>query len=110
MPTSPDRNERPGWLMPALWIVTAAVGTVVGLAVVVFFAAGSESAGVTATMLAAFPLGLLWSGALAALVVQLSGQTRAGVRIGAPLGCGFVGGLGLLVMVALFFLAIFPAL
>ena len=109
MPNNPT-PQRPGLLMPALWVLAALFGSLLACAVVGAFAYNSESAGVTATMVAAFPVGLLWSGAIAALAVHVLKQDRPLVRYGVPAGCAFVGGIGLLILVSIFFVAIFPAL
>ena len=106
-----EQQVRPaGWLMPALWLAVAAFGSLIALGVVVVCAIDSETAGINATMAVAFPLGLLWSGALAGVVIHLMHNDKPAVRIAAPFGCGCLGGLVLFALVALFFVAIFPAL
>jgi len=96
--------------MPIVWAVLAAVGTLAAIVIVGYFAYGSESDGVSATYAVAFPLGLLWGGALSAGVIQLTKLAHPAVRIGGPLGCGFMAGAALLGLVFLFFVGIFPAL
>ncbi len=103
-------KERPGCLWPALWLVGALLGTVVGLALVGLAASGSESAGVSATYAAAFPLGALWSGAIVALAMHFINKGGKAARFGAPLGCGCLGGALLFGLIFVFFVAIFPSL
>ncbi|MBW2263062.1 MAG: hypothetical protein JRG91_13875 [Deltaproteobacteria bacterium] len=105
-----QEKKGPGCIWPALWGVAAVLGTIICAAVVGIMAADSESAGVTATYIVAFPFGALWSGAIAALIVQFVGKDNKGVRYGVPPGCGCLGGLALLFMIFFFFVAIFPAL
>ncbi len=108
--TAHQEKKGPGCIWPALWGVAALVGTVICAAFLIFMAADSESAGVTAAYIVAFPFGALWSGAIAALVVQFVGKDSKGVRYGVPPGCGCLGGLGLLFMIFFFLVAIFPSL
>jgi len=105
-----QEKKGPGCIWPILWVLAALVGTILCAAFVIFMAADSESAGVTATYIAAFPFGALWSGAIAALVVQFVGKDNKGVRYGVPPGCGCLGGIVLFLMIFVFFVSIFPAL
>ena len=101
----------PSWIAPIVWIGVALLVTCFGIAGVGLAIADSESAGMTATMLAAFPLTFVWGGAIGALITQLAWRkTSSGIRIGAPFGCGCLGGLAGGALAFVFFAAIFPAL
>ncbi len=80
-------------------------GVLVGIA-----AAGSESDGVDASLIAGFPVGFLLSAALGGLLIHVSGQRDAKVRIAGPLACGCLGGLAIFGLVVFFFFAVFPSL
>ncbi len=103
-----EEKPRRAWMAPLVWLAVAAVGTLICLVVVGVAAAGSESAGVSATYSVAFPLGFLWAGALAAVAGNFF--LEGGARMAAPFGCGVLGGGALLGLIVLFFVAIFPAL
>lgn len=108
MDTEPEA-ERPSPAMPILWTVAALVVTVASALCVGVFASGSESDGVAASNLAAFPLGFVCTGAPVALVVHFAVKQGA-ARIAAPLGCGCLGGVGLLAGLFFFYAAIWPSL
>lgn len=101
--------EGPSPLMPIAWAVVALVVTLASVACVGVFASGSESDGVFASNVAAFPLGFGCSGAAAALVVHFVVK-RGPLRTAAPLGCGCLGGVGLLAGLFVFYAAIWPSL
>lgn len=108
--TIADPGEKAGCVMPIVWAVLTLAGTflcVVGLGIAI---ADSESAGVTGTMIVAFPLGLLWCGMVAALVTHFAVARKSMIRIFAPMGCAIFGGCVSLVLAAFFFAVIFPAL
>lgn len=108
--TIADPGEKAGCVMPIVWLVLTAVGTFlcfVGLGIAI---SDSESAGVTATMVVAFPLGLLWCGAVAALVTHFAVARKSMIRVFAPMGCALFGGCVALVLAAFFFAVIFPEL
>jgi len=105
-----QQHGSPGWGCPAAGCLTAIVATAAAVAWIGFAAYASESAGVQAALLAAFPLGAVCSWALVALVVQLAGKESGAMRWGAPAGCACLGGAALLLVALLFFTTIFPAL
>ncbi len=97
--------------MPGIWLGVGALVSLTCLAYLGFAAYGSESAGVRATYAVALPLGTVWAGAITALAVHLFYKRGSrGVRVGVPMGCGCLGGLILFGLIAVFFMAIFPAL
>lgn len=108
--TLADPGDKAGCMMPMMWLVVAAVGTFVCLVGVSIAIGDSESAGVTATMVAAFPLGLLWCGAIAGVVTHFAVRRRSMIRVLAPMGCAVLGGFVALGVVGVFFVAIFPSL
>lgn len=97
--------------MPMAWVALALLGSIGAGAGIGLSAYDSESAGVMASQLAAFPLGFVLGGALAALIVHF-GVKRATtlLRVLGPLGCGCMSGVLLLGTAFVFFTAIFPAL
>jgi hypothetical protein len=105
-----DEKKKPGCLWPALWGVASALGTLVCAVIVGLAAADSESAGVMATNAVALPVGFLWAGSLAAIIVHFVKRDNKGLRYGAPVGCGCVGAILMLLTIFVFFAAIFPAL
>ncbi len=97
--------------MPAIWVILAMLGSVAAAAGVGLAAADSESMGVSAAQIAAFPLGFLLSAALGGLIVHFAVKRATTLlRVVAPLGCGCLGGLVTLAGVVGFFVAIFPSL
>jgi hypothetical protein len=104
-----SEEKKPGCLWPAAWLILGLLGTIIAAVAVGLSAADSESAGMLATQVVAFPVGALWSGGLVALIVHFM-KSGKGVRIGAPLGCGCLGGIIMAVLVVVFFTAIFPSL
>lgn len=106
-----EEPPKKGCLMPGIWFGVSALVTLAGLAYLGIAASGSESAGVAATWVVAGPLGLVWAGSLAGLIVHFAfrrGSTA--VRAGVPLGCGCLGAITLFGLVLLFFAAIWPSL
>ena len=97
--------------MPLAWVGLAMLGSLGACAGIGLSAADSESAGVVATQLAAFPLGFVLGGALTGLVLHF-GVKRATtlLRVLGPLGCGCMSGVLMLGAAFVFFAAIFPAL
>ncbi|MFH1437475.1 MAG: hypothetical protein ABIJ56_17345 [Pseudomonadota bacterium] len=107
----PAEPPKPGCLIPGIWAGIAAVVTLIALVLVAIMASGSETAGVNATTLASLPVGVVWGGSLASVIIHLAFKKASSkVRIGAPIGCGCLGGIFLLALVFIFFQAIFPAL
>lgn len=105
-----DERAPPGWGLVIGWLVVALLVGCGGLGVVGLMAYDSESGGVMASQITAFPMGFAFSGLLAALGVQLLHRKPGPARMAVPLGCGCLGGLGAVVAVVIFFVAIFPAL
>ena len=102
-------EERPGLLMPGLWMAAAAVTTLAVVGAVGVMGYGSESAGMLASNLAAFPLGFVCTGAAVAVIVHF--VVKGGpLRLAVPMGCGCLGGIGLLVGLSVFYAAIWPSL
>lgn len=64
----------------------------------------------TVTQAVAFPLGVLCFGGFVALITWFMKKAGGGVRYGAPLGCGCLGGILMVVLVVVFFRFIFPSL
>lgn len=106
---APDIDP-PGPLSPLIWGGVAVFLTCAGLGGVVLAISDSESAGITASMVVAFPLGFVWSGAIAAIVLHFIKKASRGVRLGSPFGCGCLGGIGMAAVAVLFFAVIFPEL
>ena len=104
-----SEENKPGCLWPAAWLIFGLLGTIIAAVAVGLSAADSESAGVLATQAVAFPVGLLWTGGFVALVVHFM-KSGKGVRFGAPIGCGCLGGIIMVALVVVFFTAIFPSL
>lgn len=104
-------ESSPGLMMPMAWVILAMLGSVAACAGVGISVADSESAGVVAAQVTAFPLGFLLCGAFAGLIVQFAvkrGTTL--LRVLAPMGCGCLGGLIALGGTLVFFTTIFPAM
>ena len=107
----PTPTEAPNAMIPAGWCGVALVGTCLGGALVGWAGYNSESAGNAAAHFAALPIGFLISGALAAVGMHLGMKNASpAARLGAPFGCGCVGGIGFFALVFLFFAVIFPML
>lgn len=102
--------DPPGLLSPLIWGGVAIFLTCAGLGGLGLAIADSESAGVMASMIVAFPLGFVWAGAIAAIVLHFVKRASPPVRLGTPFGCGCLGGLVLGAMSLLFFAVIFPEL
>ncbi len=107
MQDKPVEQQR-AWTAPVVWLVVAGIGMVICVAVVGVAGYGSESAGVAASYMVAFPLGFLCGGSLAALAGNFFLTGR--VRLAAPFGCGLLAGVVALLMTFVFFAGIFPAL
>lgn len=110
-PSPEPENPTRSMFMPLLWVFLALVVSVGACAGVGLSANDSESAGVFAAQVSAFPLGFVLSAALGGLVVHFAVKraTRL-LRTVAPMGCGCLGGFGVLALVMSFFAFIFPAL
>lgn len=107
MDETPD--ERPSLLMPGLWIAGAAVVTLTLVGVVGAMGYSSESGGMLASNLAAFPLGFVCTGAAVAVIVHF--LVKGGpLRLAVPMGCGCLGGIGMLFGLTVFYAAIWPSL
>lgn len=104
-----EEEPRPGPLMPLAWMGAAAAVTLLCLLGVGLAAYSSESAGVTASSWATFPLCFTLSGMVAGFGVHFAVR-RGPARALVPMGCGCVGGLLGLFGVGFFFAAIFPSL
>ena len=102
--------ERPSPVAAFVWCGIALLVTCAGLAGLAIGIADSEENGVLATIVVAFPLGFAWSAAIAALATYFMRRLSPPLRIGAPFGCGCLGGGALFVVCALFFAVIFPEL
>ena len=87
------KEKRLGYLNLAVWGGLTFLFCCVGSAVVGFAGADSESAGVTATYLAAGPACCSVSGLLGAVIGMFAFAGKTGLRIGLPIGLGVVGGL-----------------
>lgn len=109
LPPVPD-DIPPGCAMPLTWLALGLLVGCGGFAAVGYSAYGSESAGVNAAQLAAFPLGFALSGALAGVVTHFAAKKSPNARFFVPLGCGCLGGVFALGTVGAFFALIFPAL
>ncbi|GDX80829.1 hypothetical protein LBMAG42_26400 [Deltaproteobacteria bacterium] len=102
-------DEGPSFLMPGLWMAATALVTLAVVGAVGVMGYGSESAGMLASNLAAFPLGFVCTGAAVAVVVHF--VVKGGpLRLAVPMGCGCLGGIGLLVGLTVFYAAIWPSL
>ena len=111
MNTDPGaETQPPGWGLVVGWLLVAFLVGCGGLSVVGLMGYQSESGGVLASYISAFPVGFALSGFAAALAVQLLHRKPGPVRMAVPLGCGCLGGLGLMLAAVIFFAAIFPAL
>jgi hypothetical protein len=107
----PEEQHAPGMMMPAIWVVLAVLGSVAACVGVGLSASDSETMGVYATKIAAFPLGFLLSAALSGLIIHFAiKRATTLLRVVAPMGCGCLGGLVTLAGAFFFFMAIFPAL
>ena len=106
-----QESSQPSKLMPMVWLALALLGTLVAGAGIGISAADSESAGMIAAQIAAFPLGFVLGGALAGLLIHY-GIKRATtlLRVLGPLGCGCMSGMLMLSLFITFFTVIFPAL
>ena len=102
--------DPPGPLSPLIWSGVALFGTCAGIGGLGLAVADSESAGVMASMIVAGPLGFIWAGALAAIVLHFIKKAGRGVRLGAPFGCGCLGAIGMGLIAFVFFAVIFPEL
>jgi hypothetical protein len=110
-PPAPEKPKKAGCLMPVLWLVVTFLVTLVCAAFVGLMAADSESKGVEATQVVALPFGFVWGGLLAASIIQIAWKKAStAVRVAGPLGCGCLGGIIMILLVIVFFSAIFPAL
>jgi hypothetical protein len=98
-----EETKKPGCLWPAAWLILGLLGTIAGVAAIALGGMSSESLGVTITQAAAFPLGVLWFGGFIALITYFMKKAGGGVRYGAPLGCGCLGGILMVVLVWVFF-------
>ena len=100
--------SRPGIVMPLMWVLGALLLSVVAGAWVGWSAYHSESAGVSASLAAVFPVTFVWSGTVGAVLAQL--MLKGAARVGVPFGCGCLGGVVGALGAAFFFGVIFPAL
>ena len=94
-----------------VWVILALLISVIAGVGIGISAADSESAGVVAAQISAFPLGFVLGGALAGLIIHF-GVKRATtlLRVLGPLGCGCMSGLLMVSLFITFFAVIFPAL
>jgi hypothetical protein len=102
--------DPPGPLSPLIWGGLAIFLTCAGLGGLGLAISDSESAGVVASMIVSFPLGFIWAGALAAIVLHFVKRASPPVRLGTPFGCGCLGGIAMGAVAVLFFAVIFPEL
>ena len=117
MSTEPDPTPDPGNdagpapYIPLVWVVLTLIVAFVCCAGVGVSAYDSESAGVVASQVAAFPLGFALAGTIGAIGIHFGmKQASTPIRVGGPVGCGCLGGLAMVALAVLFFVAIFPAL
>lgn len=110
-PAPPPQPTKRGLLMPIGWSLLAMLGAIGAAAGVGVGLTTSESAGISAAQIAAFPLGFVLSAALCGLIVHI-GIKRATtlLRVMAPLGCGCMGGMLMLGAVFGFVLVVLPML
>ena len=107
----PGNGAGPAPYIPLVWVVLTLLVAFVSCAGVGASAYDSESAGVVASQLAAFPLGFALAGTTGAIGIHFGmKQASNAIRMGGPVGCGCLGGLAMVAMAMLFFVAIFPAL
>lgn len=111
-PLDPElaRVRKIGLFVLGATVLLFALVFVASLAWVGFAAYGSETAGVRATYLVSFPLGATALAMLGAAGGHFLVKKSAAAKIAVPVVAGFVGGVGTLAMVLLFFELIFPAL
>jgi hypothetical protein len=63
------------------------------------------------TYFASLPFGFVWSGLLAAAIMQFGWKKASpGMRAGGPIGCGCLGAIVFIGLIVVFFTAIFPSL
>jgi hypothetical protein len=93
-----------------LWLLGAALATLVGGAVIGVAASGSESAGVNASYFVAGPVGFFWGAAVGALIAHFGLKKKLTARRAAPVGCGCGCAVFLVIGLIVFMTAIFPAL
>ncbi len=96
--------------MPLTWTILAVGVSLIAAVAVGASAYNSESAGVTATSLAALPVGFAVSGAIGAVVAHFVFRRPSVGRTAVPLGCGCLGALTLAFGSFVFFAVIFPML
>ncbi len=87
--------------------VVLLLGCVVGGGITAIAGANSESDGVAAAGLTVLPIGF---GLAATLVAIITRKKQKGVAIGAPIGCGCLGGIGAAIAFFVFMTAIWPSL
>jgi hypothetical protein len=105
-PASPPLSN----LAVGLWLLLGFVLTMIGAVVVGVAAYDSESAGMTASYIVAGPVGFGWGAGIGALIGRFAlAKSPTAAKLAAP-GCGCGCGLFLALGVAVFMLAIFPAL
>lgn len=106
-----EAGPSPSLLPPALISGVAGLTLLLSLAGIVVMAIDSESAGVQATMIAAFPIGFALTLFLMVWVAHFFFKRSSSVvRLGVPVGCGCGAGLFSVLLAVVFFAAIFPAL
>ena len=111
IPPQPPAAEPASAMIPAGWCGVSLLGTCLIGALVGWAGYNSESAGSSAAMFGSLPVGFLLGGAVAAVVIHLAmPRATQPVRLGAPVACGCLGGIGLAFAVFVFFAFIFPAL
>lgn len=102
--------ERPSPIAAFVWCGIAIVVTCAGLAGLALGIADSEESGIVAAIVVAFPLGFAWSAAIGSVGAWFLRTLSPPMRLGAPFGCGCLGGGALFVLSAVFFAVIFPEL
>ena len=107
----PEEPQKPGLVMPIVWVLIALLGTGAAVAGVGIGVMDSESAGMMAAQIAAGPLGFVLAGALGGLIIHFAVKRATTLlRVVGPMGCGCLGGGVAAGLTVLFFTLIFPSL
>lgn len=105
-----DEESAPGCAMPIVWSIVAAVVTVLACGGIGVMASGSESAGVSASQIAAFPLCAALSTVAVAIPVHFLVKKSTPIRLAAPPTAGCLGGILGVGMLFVFYAVIWPSL
>jgi len=110
MDESADGSRKVGIGMLVFFGVLSLLACCGGGGFTAFVASGSESAGVTASMVSAFPAFFAISGLVGALIGHFAVKDSKAMKVAVPIGLAVLGGGCGFGGVSLFFLTIFPAL